>query len=286
MRRLNVAVLTSGGRATIGLRRGDVVLHDWDPSWPTAFEHERQSLADLLGSLVDAVEHVGSTAVRGLAAKPIIDVALGFRGRAELEAARAVLIKAGYNDRGDFGDSGGVVVAKGAEDLRTHYLHLVSSESDQWRRYLLFRDVLSRDAELRHEYTRLKHDLAARFPRDRDAYTAAKAGWIEAVLGRQEPPNSQGTNGVVDNTRGGPARTAHRLCAQGRAVGGAALLRRGPERHDHQCPRPHSAVTATIGPSSVVSDGDAAIAAFAVGSEVTVDVRLIDRPASGRGGSR
>ncbi len=167
---------------SIGLERGSVVIREYDPRWATEFEREQLVLAQLLGDLDARIEHIGSTAVEGLAAKPIIDIAIGFDDRTWLEQARQLLAEVGYDDRGDFGDAGGVVFAKGSEERRTHYLHLVQVGSDQWHRYLAFRDALRGDPGRREEYAKLKRTLAMRVGNDREAYLAGKAAFIETAV--------------------------------------------------------------------------------------------------------
>lgn len=168
----------------LGLRVGGVVVREYDSRWPAEFNRERFALADVLGGVVERIEHVGSTAVAGLAAKPLIDIALGFSDDALLDEGRARLLAAGYEDRGDLGEKGGVVVTRGTPAERTHILHLVLVQSDQWRRFLTFRDALRADPEVRDEYATLKRDLARQFPKDREAYTGGKAPFVDGVTKR------------------------------------------------------------------------------------------------------
>jgi GrpB-like predicted nucleotidyltransferase (UPF0157 family) len=161
-----------------------VVVRDYDSRWPAEFERERAALADVLDGVVDRIEHVGSTAVAGLAAKPLIDIALGFSDDALLDEGRARLLAAAYEYRGDLGEEGGVVVTKGTPSERTHILHLVLVQSDQWRRFLTFRDALRADPTVRDEYATLKRGLARRFPDDREAYTGGKAPFVDGVTKR------------------------------------------------------------------------------------------------------
>lgn len=168
-------------QSALGLGQGAVVVRDYDSRWPLEYERERALLAHILNGVIERIEHVGSTAVPGLAAKPMIDIALGFADRALLEDGRARLLTAGYNDRGDLGERGGVVVTKGPESDRTHILHLLTVQSDQWRRFGAFRDALRVDPLLREKYATLKRGLAREFPQDRDAYTDGKAAFCESV---------------------------------------------------------------------------------------------------------
>jgi GrpB-like predicted nucleotidyltransferase (UPF0157 family) len=170
----------------LGLRQGAVIVRDYDSRWPAEYERERAILTEMLGAAVDQIEHVGSTAVPGLAAKPLVDIALGFVDRSLLDEARTRLQAAGYDDRGDLGDKGGVVLAKARESERTHILHLVLLRSDQWRRFLGFRDALRADPELRERYGMLKQGLARQFPDDRDAYLSGKVDFVEIATKRAQ----------------------------------------------------------------------------------------------------
>jgi len=89
---------------------------------------------------------------------------------------------AGYDDRGDCGSEGGVIVAKGPRSRRTHMLHLVQVTDPQWIRWLTFRDALQRDDTRRREYAALKINLAARFPLDRASYVEGKRAFIEETI--------------------------------------------------------------------------------------------------------
>ena len=165
-----------------GVASGTTLVRDYDPRWREEYEHEAGALRALLGEHALEIEHVGSTSVPGLAAKPLIDMALVFPDREQLEVARERLAAAGYDDRGDSGDSGGVIVAKGPKSGRTHVLHLVEISDPQWHRWLAFRDALKRDHGRRDEYGALKKELAARYPLDRPAYVAGKRDFIRKTV--------------------------------------------------------------------------------------------------------
>lgn len=166
----------------LGLSRAVTIVCSYDARWPRAFDEEAARLLSILGTLSDGIEHIGSTAVPGLAAKPVLDVAIAFAGRGMLEEAVRRLSQQGYEWRGDSGDAGGVLVVKGPEPARTYYLHLVELDDPQWRRYLLFRDALRLDPRLRDRYAALKLELAERFPSDRLAYVDGKSSFIQETL--------------------------------------------------------------------------------------------------------
>jgi GrpB-like predicted nucleotidyltransferase (UPF0157 family) len=167
----------------LGLRRGTTAIHEYDPRWGAEFGLEAALLRTILGEPAPAIEHIGSTAVPGLPAKPVLDVAIALADTAELGRARRRLSASGYEERGDQGDDGGVVFAKGPASARTHYVHLVPHESAQWAGYLAFRAALRRDPIRREAYATLKKDLAARFPSDRVAYQGGKREFIEETIG-------------------------------------------------------------------------------------------------------
>jgi GrpB-like predicted nucleotidyltransferase (UPF0157 family) len=167
---------------SLGLARGAVELRAYDPVWPEEFDAEAARLRAALGGLAAHLEHVGSTAVPGLPAKPIVDLALGFvdeAARAELAARLPAL---GYSAYGDRRGDGDWFFAKGSEAARTHYLHAERYDSERWRKYLRLRDRLRADRSLRDEYAQLKAGLATQFPRDREAYTRGKEAFIRRLL--------------------------------------------------------------------------------------------------------
>jgi GrpB-like predicted nucleotidyltransferase (UPF0157 family) len=146
------------------------------------------------------VEHVGSTAVPGLAAKPILDVVVGLAPGADPDRVIAALEPLGYQFRGDKGTEGGVLLV--LEDRPAHrvaHLHLVGHGDAQWRRYLALRDRLRGDPATRAAYARLKERLAARFSGDRRAYTAAKAAFIARLLFEHDAtPHGSSSRAVAD----------------------------------------------------------------------------------------
>lgn len=154
----------------------------YDTAWPALFEAERHMLQQALAPwLAGCIEHVGSTAVPGLMAKPVIDIMAPVRSLADSRHAIAAAAQHGYLHHPYRAD---VMhwFCKPSPTVRTHHLHLVPHDSALWRERLAFRDALRHSASLRADYARLKRDLARRFPFDRDAYTEAKTPFIRHVL--------------------------------------------------------------------------------------------------------
>jgi GrpB-like predicted nucleotidyltransferase (UPF0157 family) len=167
----------------LGLESKRVRLVPYDARWPALFDAEADRLSGLMAAagLPPVVfEHVGSTAVHGLTAKPILDIAAGRDPDVPAAVYVPVLVGAGYQHRGERGLPGREFFRRGA--LRTHHLHLVEHGGEHWRRYLLLRDSLRADAALRAAYAALKQELALQFPQDRECYIDGKTAFIERIL--------------------------------------------------------------------------------------------------------
>lgn len=161
---------------------GDAIeIARYDPAWPGAFERERAAILAALGDLVSAIEHVGSSAVPRLGAKPIIDIMIGLRELADHARCVAPLQALGYEYMGERGIPGRLFFARPIPRPRTHHLHMVEHCSSFWVRHLLFRDYLRAHSEEAHAYYELKLRLAARFGADVEAYTEAKTEFIRSV---------------------------------------------------------------------------------------------------------
>lgn len=169
--------------AWLGVPYGEVALRQSDPRWAYVFAHQAEFLRLALADDVVAIEHVGSTAVPGLVAKPIIDMAVLMRPDVDIDAAVSSIIDVGYQFRGDKGAEGGrLFVLEHLPRRRMVHLHVLGTGDDQWERYLALRDRLRSDVEARRTYSAAKRELARRFRTDRGAYTAGKALVIAGLL--------------------------------------------------------------------------------------------------------
>ncbi len=166
----------------IGLRRGTVRLVPYSPEWKSLFAEEERVLRASIGTCVMDIQHVGSTAVPGLEAKPIIDIAVAVRRLEDAEKCIEPLECLGYEYRPDEEHPRRFVFAKGDPSKRTHYLHMVEWNSDSWKRLLRFRDYLCQHKKAAREYASLKRELARKSRGNRDLYTPGKAEFIESVL--------------------------------------------------------------------------------------------------------
>ncbi len=168
-----------------------VVIVSHNPAWPLQFAALRQVLQDALGGLSEAIEHVGSTSVLGLAAKPIIDVDVVIHSRDELSEAIRRLGALGYTHEGDLGVPGREAFARADDQTPLdssgrrwpeHHLYVCAKDSLELARHLVFRDYLRANPGTALAYGDLKLRLAERYRNDREAYTEGKAAFVEEVL--------------------------------------------------------------------------------------------------------
>ena len=169
-------------RSSLGLARGAVRIVPYDPAWPALFDAEVARLAPILAAhgVTLRLEHTGSTAVPGLAAKPILDILAGWQGEGSREAAIRGLESAGYLDRGESGIPGRDFFRRG--EPRQYHVHLARVGSTFWNDHLTFRDHLRARPDVAAAYAALKRQLAARYPTDREAYIEAKTEFVLEAL--------------------------------------------------------------------------------------------------------
>ncbi len=169
-----------------------VVIHDYDPEWPRRFAELRDALIVALDGLSVTVEHVGSTAIPGLAAKPVIDVDVVVESSRHLADVIDRLRGLGYEHLGELGVPGREAFRtpapeslEGQSRLRAaHHLYVVRGDGREPARHRAFRDALRANPAPAEEYAALKRRLACELGHDRAAHTEAKAAFISATLGR------------------------------------------------------------------------------------------------------
>jgi GrpB-like predicted nucleotidyltransferase (UPF0157 family) len=174
--------MVGGSRRDLGDDEEAVRIVPYDAGWPEMFEVERAALEPVVGPYtVGGIHHVGSTAVPGLAAKPVIDVLVGVGDLASSRACFEPLAQLGYL-YAPYRSTEMHWFCKPSPARRTHHLHLVPAGSQRFRDELVFRDELRRNPVLAANYATLKLRLAARFERNREAYTQAKSEFIQTAL--------------------------------------------------------------------------------------------------------
>jgi len=163
------------------VRVNPILVVDYDRDWPTAFEALHAQIWPRVRDVAQALEHVGSTSVPGLAAKPTIDLTLVARSEADVATNIERLAKLGYAHRGDLGISGREAFFA-PEGLPSHHLYLCPPGNLGLRNHLEVRDSLRANPEVAAEYSELKKSLAKQFPHDHDRYTEGKSAFLTRVL--------------------------------------------------------------------------------------------------------
>ncbi len=171
-------------KSPLGLKRGEVSLEIYNPVWHEIFEAEKSALRQVLGDKFIAAEHVGSTAIPGIKAKPILDMMVAIRSLDDWEWIQEPLSKLGYEFRRDNrNEQGHILFVKGPEENRTHYLKVAELDSDFWTEHVLFRDYLLRNPEYIAEYQKIKEQLLDEHKGNREPYTKGKEEFIRKILG-------------------------------------------------------------------------------------------------------
>lgn len=166
----------------IGLKRGTVKLVSYNPKLKGSFEREKKRLQKALGNLVIGIEHVGSTAIPGVSAKPIIDIAIVMKSIKSPDRLIKLLETVGYQYKQDDDVPGRLFFTKGPEEKRTHYIHVIELGGKEWQNLILFRDYLLSHKQAILQYNELKNKLAKSYTLDRKAYTSGKDKFIKAIL--------------------------------------------------------------------------------------------------------
>jgi GrpB-like predicted nucleotidyltransferase (UPF0157 family) len=166
----------------LGLDRKSVELVAHRKEWKTLFEREEKLLRSALGDYARAIEHIGSTAIPKLVAKPIIDILIGVDDLSEVEKYLPELSQIGYEYRGEAGIAGRRYFRKGTFAVSTHHLSIVEKGGEIWRRHILFRNYLRANREAARAYNELKKQLAIKFKDRREDYTNGKTAFVEEIL--------------------------------------------------------------------------------------------------------
>jgi GrpB-like predicted nucleotidyltransferase (UPF0157 family) len=157
-------------------------LVPYDSTWPLEFAAEADRIERACDGLALRLEHIGSTAVPGLAAKPVIDILAGRPGNVSGDTYVAAFRQLGYEHKGAYGIPGRNYFRRGSP--RTHHVHLVSWSSDFWRDHLFFRDYLRSHPDIAREYETIKRELAVMYVMDKERYTDAKGPFVKSIVRR------------------------------------------------------------------------------------------------------
>lgn len=177
---------TGTARASQLKAEDNIVIEPYDPAWPKLADSEIKAIKTITNNLPHiAIEHIGSTAVPGLASKPIIDIFITLKSIQEADQWIKPLETLGYVFWNENPDKTHLRFFKGMPPFgmkRTHHIHIVEATNDTIEHRTLFRDILKRDQNIRREYEVLKLKLSQLYLADREAYTDMKSDFIEKVL--------------------------------------------------------------------------------------------------------
>jgi len=159
----------------------DMSVAPYSPKWPTAFAAEAARLRMALGDLVVRIHHIGSTAVPGLAAKPVIDILLEVRDLSQLDASDRVMESLGYLPRGEYGIAGRRYYPKGG-DARSHHVHAFVVGDEHVAKHLAFRDFLRSHPAVAAAYAETKRAAVTDHRHDPEGYQLCKREFIARTL--------------------------------------------------------------------------------------------------------
>jgi len=178
----------------------NIVLADYDPTWPEMFEEERARLQAAIGEWAVAIEHVGSTAIPGIAAKPVIDIGVALRSYDDAPKCITPLVEMGYQCLGEYGIPGRIFFRKRTDAPlpgqthsgvgRTHQVHMYAEGHSEYVQHILFRDYIRSHPIDARDYEQLKRRLAAEYD-DVEAYAQAKSDFVQRILSAAREEHSR-----------------------------------------------------------------------------------------------
>ncbi|MGG3586019.1 hypothetical protein CN890_18385 [Priestia megaterium] len=167
----------------LGIERGLVKLEPYNDKWSKLFDEERELLSSQLKELISAIEHVGSTSIEGLFAKPIIDIAIGVSSLDVIIELKEKVKDLGYVEV-PVSIDGKHVFARYKEKKITHFLHVMIYNQSLWIDQISFRDYLRSDTDAKIEYIKIKEELANKYSNDVVSYTNEKGEFVDHILKR------------------------------------------------------------------------------------------------------
>ncbi len=166
----------------LGLQKDQVKVVRYTKKWAKLYKEEEERLESILKKFEFEIEHVGSTAIPGLSAKPIIDIAIAVDTIELVKEVGQTLSWYGYDLLDEIDTKGQILARKGTDKCRTHYIHIVTLMSDRWINTNLFKRYLLEHPQTVKDYEKLKKQLAKQYKNERTTYTANKNDFIQGVL--------------------------------------------------------------------------------------------------------
>lgn len=173
---------------TVGLKRGLLELVPYDLGWEDFFNNEKNKIREAVGQFILTIEHVGSTSLKDMCTKPIIDIAIGLEKYDDGFKCVEGLSKIGYLYSGEQGVPGRHYFRTDSDIVKCH-IHMYDISNKEYRNHILFRDYLRSHKEDAKEYASLKNDLIKQFGNNREKYTEAKAEFINNILKKVKESN-------------------------------------------------------------------------------------------------
>ncbi len=160
-----------------------VTIVAYNPEWPAFYENERKLVQSVIGANIIQIDHIGSTAVPGLGAKPIIDILASMESQEIADNSLPYLAEIGYTDVTPEPQEPDWFFCLGKHSNgQVYHLHIVKHGTAHWKKHIVFRDILRLNPDVAEEYFELKKELASKFRDDRVAFTDGKAEFIERNL--------------------------------------------------------------------------------------------------------
>lgn len=182
---------------SLGLKRGTVQLEPHNKQWEEIAVQTMESLKAILGEDAIDIQHIGSTAIPAIKAKPIIDIVVGVEDFKRVLLHNEQLRQKGIFYRGsDVEEQLLYVMGDMENDTRTHHIHVVKWNEIEWKNYIYFRDYLNANESVALQYQKLKEELEKKYAEDRVAYTNGKQDMIKSILDEIEKFKEAGYDGV------------------------------------------------------------------------------------------
>jgi len=168
---------------SLGLKRGTVQLEPHDKQWDEIAVQTIKTLKSILGDDAIDIQHIGSTAIPAIKAKPIIDIVVGVIDFDKVMLHNEQLQQVGIFYRGSDVEHQLLYVMGDMEnDTRTHHIHIVKWNGTEWKKYIRFRDYLNANGDVALQYQKLKEELESKYAGDRAVYTNGKQDMINKIL--------------------------------------------------------------------------------------------------------
>lgn len=184
--RIYYSLNEQGGMGMAGLQKGEVYLVEPQENWGQSYASEKDNLQCVLEDLVVDIQHIGSTSIPGIKAKPLVDILIGLKKLEDFQKFDFQgLKKYGFYHLARVNIDGKEVIAKFESldpPIKTHVVHVVEYAGEWWHKHILFRDRLISHPELAKEYEALKVKLSKEYPNNENAYANAKLGFVEKVI--------------------------------------------------------------------------------------------------------